>query len=177
MLEEKIRSLIIILLIFICNCLSAQDFNQTIIDEKSGKSILIGYCNREAFNDSSFSWWFESNYNNYSPDTTVLRKIENLIQSYDIITIIGTWCSDTRRDIPKLMKILDSIAFDYNKLTMISVGRNMKDITDKASELKVELVPTIIFLKNGVEKGRIVESPESLIEEDIYQIIKNGDKI
>jgi len=31
-------------------------------DEKSGDPILIGICNREAFSDSNFAWWFNSEY-------------------------------------------------------------------------------------------------------------------
>ena len=35
----------------------------------------------------------------------------------------------------------------------------------------IEFVPTIIFLRNGKELGRIVESPEQSLEKDMRKIL------
>jgi hypothetical protein len=37
--------------------------------------------------------------------------------------------------------------------------------------LDIELVPTFIFYRKGMEIGRIVETPLQTMEEDIYRIL------
>ncbi len=49
--------------------------NKKIIDENSGKPMLIGYTTREAFTDTSFSWWYNSEYKNYDVDVDALKPL------------------------------------------------------------------------------------------------------
>ena len=85
---------------------------------------------------------------------------------------MGTWCSDSRREVPRFYKIMDSTGYDSNKINLIMVGRQLKDITGAVAKYNVELVPTIIFYENGAEKGRIVEAPKETLEKDIVSILK-----
>ncbi len=60
------KHLIILLFITIFSLINfAQDFNTIIIDDESDKPMLIGYCTREAFDDTSFSDWWNEEYNMY----------------------------------------------------------------------------------------------------------------
>lgn len=171
MLEKINKVQIFSFILFLTICTLAQDINRMSIDEKSGKPMLIGYCNRIAFNDTSFAWWYNSNYQTYSLDQDTVKLLKATLNSYNILTILGTWCSDSKREIPRLYKILDSTNYDFSKLKLISVGRDMRDITGEVSALDVKFVPTIIFYKNGIELGRIVESAQGTLEGDIFRII------
>ena len=53
-----------------------QDVNFISKDPLNGKPMLLGICNRQAFNDTSFSWWFNSEYKMYEVDSTSLAKID-----------------------------------------------------------------------------------------------------
>jgi hypothetical protein len=136
----------------------AQD-NKIIIDEKSGKSLLIGNCNREALKDTNFAWWFDSQYENYDIDKEILNSVKEKINDYNIIVVMGTWCSDSRRV--------------ESETTLISVDRNMKGVSDEVNHLLIEYVPTfIIYNENKDEEvGRIIESPINTLEEDLQSII------
>ncbi len=90
-----------------------QDVNFMSKDTMTGKPMLLGNCTREAFNDSSFSWWFNSNYNMYEVDSTSLAKIADKIKNTDITIVMGTWCSDSRTLVPEFYKILDYLKLSH----------------------------------------------------------------
>jgi len=54
---------------------------------------------------------------------------------------------------------------------MFAVDRDKKAGDCAIDYLKIELVPTIIFYKQDTEIGRIVESPQTSLEEDMVDII------
>lgn len=169
-MSERIISCLLLILLSIG--LHAQEFNNTELDEKSGKSMLMGYVNRDAFKDSSFHWWYKSGYETYVLNKDTLKGLENSINNYQIIAVIGTWCSDSKREVPRFYKILDSTGYDFKRLKMIAVGRKVRDITGEVADLAVEFVPTFIFLKDENEIGRIVEAPEGILEGDIKRIME-----
>ena len=51
--------------------------NKKIKDTKTSAPMLIGEINRQAFQDSVFSWWFNSEYQMYEVDSTSLKSDDN----------------------------------------------------------------------------------------------------
>lgn len=142
-----------------------------VTDEKSGKQMIIGEANREAFKDTTFSWWYDSEYSNYTVKNKELGDVKDRIKNFDLTIVMGTWCSDSRREIPRFYKILDTLGYRSDKVKLILVDRDKKDLTGEVDTLKIELVPTIIFYEKGQEKGRITEAPKETLETDIYNIV------
>ena len=163
------RGKYLILVMLITASLFAQ--NKIMIEEKSSKPYLIGICNREAFSDSNFAWWFNSNYDQYQVDSSEVIELKKEINNYDITIVMGTWCSDSRREVPRFYKILDAIDYPSYKLTLINVDRKMKSIATEVDEMNIEYVPTIIIYRNEKEIGRIIETPEDILEKDLLLII------
>jgi len=154
--------------------LSGQELNQIVMDSSINREILLGYCNRSGFENSLFNDWFSAEYNSYSVDTNSLASVdfENKTQP-EITIIMGTWCSDSRREIPRLYKILDQLGYDEDNLTLITVNRKKTAGDIPVEDYEVELVPTIIFYEGGEEIGRIIESPDKSLEKDIAKILAN----
>lgn len=156
----------------------AQNYNQTAIDETSGKTIFVGYMTWKAFEDSSVSWWFNSEYDLYEPDQNDLKLLDDItekINAMNITIVLGTWCSDSRREVPRFLKILDYVGFPDEQLTMIGVDRNKQLINvDEKDIQEIEFVPTFIFYYNGMETGRITESPQETLEKDIIKIVNQS---
>lgn len=151
--------------------LHAQDKLKTVVDEKSGRPMLVGAGDRSALNDTSYSKWFDPEYENYRVKTKDLEGLSEKIKDYGITIVMGTWCSDSHREIPRFYKILDTLKYPESRVNLIFVDKKRHDLTGEADSLKIELVPTIIFYKDGKEEGRITEAPQETLEKDTYNIV------
>lgn len=153
----------------------SQTVNQVITDERSGKPMLRGLCTSEVLkSDTSFSWWFESEYENYVPNDSVIRYI--ILKDVQISIVMGTWCGDTRKQLPRFIKLLDQLEFDKNNLTMYAVDRKKKAEGIDIDYFVIERVPTFIFYKNNFELGRIIETPNVSLEGDMMNILSDMEK-
>jgi hypothetical protein len=152
----------------------SQQINQKLINNNNNEEILIGLCNRKAFKSGQYAEWFNDGYSYY--DYLIERKnldsIKNQLDSISIMVVMGTWCSDSKEQFPRLMAILDYLKFSENKMTIYCVDRNKKTLMENIDKLNILLVPTFIFIRKGKEIGRIVEKPKESIEKDMVKIIR-----
>jgi len=91
---------ILALFLFANSLLIGQEY-RIVDDEKSGKAMLVGTTQREAFQDSNFAWWFNSEYNSYDVDTSLVANFLTDCTNINIKLVLGTWCSDSRREVAK----------------------------------------------------------------------------
>ncbi len=133
--------------------------------------MLIGYCTREAFKDTSFYWWWMSEYDLYNIDSTKINEVKEGLKDVKIKIIMGTWCSDSRREVPRFFKVLDAAGYPSDKVEIICVDEDKKAEDNELEDLKIDLVPTFIFSKDGHELGRIIEAPEDTLEKDMIKIL------
>ncbi len=160
-------NLIFIALIFSA-CSSTQKTVQPTVDEDGN---LVGIVHKADFQQSLFQIWFEEGYNSYMPNSETVNSLKPLFKNIEIKAVMGTWCSDSRREVPHFYKILDESNVKSKKLTMIAVDRTKNTPTNETGDLNITRVPTFIFYKNGVEINRIVEYPIHSLEEDMLQIL------
>lgn len=149
----------------------AQDDNQRITDEKSGKEILIGTITREGLND--FGEWFASEYLQYKTDSSDITLLRSYSEDYPwIFIVMGTWCGDSREQVPRFFKILDQLNYPSERIFMVAVDRNKKTKDFCLGDYNIQLVPTFIFTHDGEEIGRIIETPGTTLEGDLLSILK-----
>lgn len=162
------------LTIFIISILFSCSINKTITDERTKKEVLTGKCNRKAFDNELFKNWFSDEYNSYTPKEETIQKLKNNlnIKKVNIIIIFGTWCGDSRRELPRFYKIVDKINYPESKIKLIAIDTKRKSHKNLLSKIEFTKIPTFIFYKNGIEIGRIIESTKISLEEDILEIIK-----
>ncbi|KAF5064255.1 hypothetical protein DSECCO2_286110 [anaerobic digester metagenome] len=167
---RKSLTLIPALLFMVFN-LSAQE-NQRVNDEKSGREILIGTVTREGL--AGMGDWFFEEYNQYQPDTMVVEHLTFHSKDYPWVFIaLGTWCSDSREQVPRFMKILDQLEYPADRIFMVAVDRDKKAKDFCIGDYDIQLVPTFIFTREGEEIGRIIETPVESLERDFMNIL-NG---
>ena len=133
--------------------------------------MLIGKFTKEDLQKAPYDRWFNSRYENFNPSDETMETIKNNISDYEIVAFMGTWCVDSRREIPKLFKILDQAGYDLSKFTIVGVDMNKVTPEKTEAEWDINFVPTIIFLKDGKEVNRFVEYPKTSVEEDIADIV------
>ena len=146
-----------------------------IIPNEEYDTIMLGRINRNGLQQEPFSEWFTSTYDIQPVDSAMVTKIEPLLQDVSITVFMGTWCSDSQREIPHLYKILDAADFDYDKLTVYAVDDMKTTPSNIEEEHNIAYVPTIIFSKNGEEMDRFVEYAQNTLEEDIYAILNGAE--
>ena len=162
-----------VLLFITTSILHAQTINKTRLDAK-GNAILLGKTNKQAFENSSFKW-FEKNYADYITNNNIIKNLKKPLQNYTIKAFYGSWCGDSKREVPRFYKVIEKAGFKLENLDAIAVDK--KPEAYKASPegeekgLNIHRVPTFIFYKDGKEINRIVESPIEDFERDIYNII------
>lgn len=138
------------------------------------QDTIIGYFDFEELQNEPYNIWYESEYAGYNLDTVTLNnELINNLEKVEMIVVIGTWCSDSQRETPRLVKILNYLGYDIQSIVAIGVNRNKKAPYTEVDELNIEFVPTIIFKYEGKEIGRIIESPEESLEKDILTIVSS----
>jgi thiol-disulfide isomerase/thioredoxin len=165
----------IILTAFISTQGYTQVLNQKTIDEKKHQEILVGYCTREGFVTCSFDSAYQAGYGPYTPDTAAMRLLSPGMNEITIKLVMGTWCGDSKDQVPHFYKILDLLKFDFSKLSLICVDRTKAAPGIDLAPLSINLVPTFIFYRNDKEIGRIIETPTISLEKDMLRIIGKAD--
>ncbi|MEK7671115.1 MAG: thioredoxin family protein, partial [Bacteroidota bacterium] len=90
------------------------------------------------------------------------------------VVVLGTWCSDSKREVPRFLKIVDLSLIPPAQIQFYGVDRTKKSSDGVTDRYKIERVATFIFLKRGEEVGRIVESPKNSLEEDMLAILADA---
>jgi len=148
--------------------------NSIVYSEKTKQDILLGVVNRSGLQMEPFRAWFDENYSNYEVDKETIDSIPSTAwEGTEITVVLATWCPDSRREIPRFLKILDHAGFPDENIRLISVNREKKVPSMDLEYLNIQRVPTIFFFRDGAEIGRIIESPEQTLEQDIVKIMIN----
>jgi hypothetical protein len=86
----------------------------------------------------------------------------------------GTWCGDSLREIPRLLRALEEVPEPYPfTIRWIGVDRTKvaAGYTDGAA---IELVPTFVVRRDGLEIGRVVESAPRGIERELADLLSGA---
>ena len=152
----------------------AQEYNQEITLE-NGKKFMVGKITKEGLENEPYQTWFKNGYTSYKVDDQMIEMFKKSLKSHDVKLFLGTWCGDSKREVPRILKILTAGGFPMEQLEMVALDRRKehykKSPTGEEQGWGIIKVPTLIFLKDGKEVSRIVESPVESLEEDMAQIL------
>lgn len=156
----------------------AQDFNKKVHDEKLDTDVLVDYVDSTGLYDGMFGLYYKTQYEVYSPKSKFIKKSKSILEDgdYEIVTIFGDWCSDSKLQVGRFDKVLAEASFPKNKYKHIAVDRDKKARQIDITKYRISRVPTFIIYLNGIEIGRITESPDSTLEKDLYNILKQENK-
>lgn len=136
---------------------------------------LLGVITKTELTNGAYATWFYSEFDSYTPDAKTISTIEKGLSNYTILVFMGTWCGDSRKEVPRLYKILEAAKYPMQQLKVVAVDNDQnnykKSPTGEEKELNIHRVPTFIFYRNGNEINRIVEHPIETLEKDINTII------
>ena len=143
--------------------LAAQDNFQE-IELSNGSTFLLGEIQIENLKNSTYGEWFSENYNNYMVDKDLVKLFKKKLKRHEVLLFLGTWCGDSKREVPRLAKILDEANFPVEKQRIVALDRR-KENYKKAGKARAT---------RGEKINRIVERPVGTLEEDLLAILSNS---
>jgi hypothetical protein len=138
--------------------------------------ILVGDISRADLREPPFGDWFEGQYARYQPTEASLQGLKELLPSLSIEAYFGTWCGDSKRQVPRLLRLLDLAGFDEKRLTLVGLSDRPMEFKQAPGNperrRRIHRTPTIVVVRDGVEIGRIVETPTTTLEGDLLDIAR-----
>jgi len=116
---------------------------------------------------------WQENYDLFEVDRSFLSSLsDKLDPEVKIDVYMGTWCSDSKNNVPAFLKIIDQLEKKDLEINFFDVTRKQdKTIKYYVKECGVERLPTFIFYRSGKEIGRIIENPQNSLIEDMLEIL------
>lgn len=133
---------------------------------------MINECTRDSvINFPEFKTMYDSQYPAYSPDSTTINKLKPLMDGLKVTIVLGTWCGDSKLQVPHFLKIIDQTGIRDKDVRLICVDGHKNAEDGLIDNMNIDRVPTFIISKKGKELGRIVESPKDTLENDLLSIV------
>lgn len=163
--------LFIFTLLLTTNFVIAQDFVRE-HDRKTGKPLLRGRLSFQDIMKESTCSWLEEGTEAYTPNRSAIEGLSSVWKEYRFVLFVGTWCDDTKNLLPKFYKTVLEAGISPYSVEMYGVNRGKQSLKDEHKFYKLERVPTIIIMHQKREVGRIVESVNTSIEEEMLAIME-----
>ena len=142
--------------------------------EQVSEPILWGLIEVADLQADPYGSWYRPGYAAYQPDTTALRPLKGQLDGITITVFLGTWCEDSHREVPRFQRILDYLELSDEQVTYICLNRQKVGPNSEEMDYDIQNVPTMIVNLQGTEIGRIVETPEFTLEQDLIEIISGN---
>lgn len=140
---------------------------KSVADDVSENDSLV------AMQAEKFLGQMDMEFSSYNPDAVSCNKLNSKMQGIEVKVIGGNWCSDTRREVPRMCRVLCEAGFSANNFSYFKVDRQKKAVNiDFAMEQKVTKVPEFFIYRNGTLLGSIIETPRVSLEKDLLEILK-----
>jgi tetratricopeptide (TPR) repeat protein len=173
----------VLLLVIIASCHralvpSTTAYSNTEVKNTNNQTILLGHCAINMLQSNNYKDWYNQWYNGYTIDTNYIGQLKPLLQTKTVEIFLGTWCGDSKREVPRMLKILASANVDTSAIKLIFVNNttvNYKQSPQHEEANKsIHHVPTFIFYDGKKEMGRIVEAPVVTLEKDMVSILQKA---
>lgn len=147
----------------------------TIQQEQEEESVVVGQTTREQILAAVPDWAQAEGES--SPDAATAQALATVEPGAEIDVYLGTWCGDSRREVPRFWRALDlagpAVPFEVH---YIGVDEDKKEPSAPVTNNGILYVPTFIVRRNGQEVGRIVEVAPGGIEKDLLSLLTGQSK-
>ena len=114
---------------------------------------------------------FKRNYDAYE----VRAGIDELPADLQVKILFGTWCHDSEREVPRMLKLLTASGVKDEHISLISLDIRKEEPEGRAKALDVRFTPTFIFFRGDIELGRIIERPVESLHADVAAMLGLSD--
>lgn len=107
----------------------------------------------------------------YEPNERIILGFQNFDKSARIRVFVGTWDAKGKSVVAAFLKTVEAAGNAMISVDWIGVSRDLKEPAADLKSYGVKKVPTIIVWVDGEERGRIVEVPQTTVEEDLAGLL------
>ena len=93
---------------------------------------LLGAVVREDFTTHLPDW--DREYDTFAPDPAAVAVLADRSDPVRIVCVLGTWCGDSEREVPRFWKILDEALNPALEFSMLAVGHASDPEADAEEE-------------------------------------------
>jgi thiol-disulfide isomerase/thioredoxin len=156
---------ILALLLLVMGCTKKTIKPQAELQEVNGQKMLLGEVQYQDILHYFPAWQKVDQQDQVNP--TEVKRLKQVQEPLAITCYMGTWCGDSREEVPPFIKAVETAQNKNIKVNLIGVDRKKMDPENTAIQYDVQRVPTFIIFKNGQEIGRMVEFPmkENFVED------------
>lgn len=113
---------------------------------------------------------FNAQYQSYQPTSLELQAIKR-IEGKTLVVLFGTWCHDSEREVPRLLKTLALGHVKLASLQLLAVNPNKQLPGAAQRSYDLRYTPTFILLAGERELGRIIERPTVTLAQDLAALV------
>jgi len=142
-----------------------------------GNPMLLGTHPAEDLEKPPYGDWYNKNYTEYKTDSVTAGLLRPLVKDKTFELFMGTWCGDSKREIPRMLKILHYAGVTPAQLTLVmldthdSVYKQSPAHEEKGKD--IHRVPELlVYDAHHREINRIIESPAVSLEKDLLHIVQ-----
>lgn len=107
----------------------------------------------------------------YTPSAPAIEKLKALNIPVHVEVFLGTWCSDSKAQVNAFFKVLDMADSPLITASYVGVPKKKEARSQFTAGKDIQKIPTFIITVDGLEKGRIIETPLKSIEQDLLDIL------
>lgn len=107
-----------------------------------------------------------------TPDPEASRQLGEVEPGAQVDIYVGTWCGDSRREVPRLWSAFDLAGELPFEVSYVAVDRAKEAPDGLLDGVDLAYVPTIVVSRDGEEVGRIVESAPDGVETALLELLR-----
>ena len=175
--------LTLILLIFLVACShtlnnsAATTNSSNIVVNENNQTVILGNSSAKLLLQAPFNEWYIPNYQNYQIDSSQLSALNLAFKNKRIEIYAGTWCGESKADLPKMLKLLKAASVDSTHIKLIFLNNTAAQFKQSPQHEEagknIVRTPTYIVYHGKKEMGRIIDSPVETFEKDLLKILRN----
>jgi thiol-disulfide isomerase/thioredoxin len=134
-----------------------------------GSTEMLGPVTRESVLKNNPDW--HAVVSAYNPKPGSIEALRTVSEDVTVEVYFGTWCPDSKAHVSEFFKVLDLADNPHLRAVYTAVPRDRAQRVPYYGMREVERLPAFLVFVDGREIGRIVETPEKSVEEDLVQIL------
>lgn len=130
---------------------------------------LLGPLSRESILEQHPDW--QAVAAAYQPKPDCVEKLRALAREVKIEIYLGTWCSDSKDHVSAFFKVMEMADTPLVRTACVGIPEEKGKRAAYYQGRDIVKLPTFLIFVDGREVGRIVETPERSVEEDLVRIL------